>query len=61
MFSLNPTFSLTMGKTSAGENVSLAPRGIAIEPVSECRIELLLMLVAIVMLSSAVLVYAARH
>jgi len=69
MFSFNPTFNLGFGKQAADKpKDAIKPKGpLPIQPgVGPFQIEigdpaLLLMLTAIVLLSSAVLVYAARH
>jgi hypothetical protein len=68
MFSFNPTINLGFGKKTDKANDSLEPKPAT--PIQQgagpIQIELgdpalLLMLMAIVLLSSAVLVYAARH
>jgi len=63
MFSLNPSFSFTIGKwhKESEQETPMASQAAVIKPSCEYSPELLLMLIAIVMLSGAVLVYAARH
>jgi hypothetical protein len=69
MFSFNPTFNIGLGNRSSDKGKdALAPQPAAPTQQSAGPIQLelgdpvlLLMLTAIVILSSAVLVYAARH